>query len=144
MTKFLTAIFLSLTLISCGQKAQPVDKDKQRLDKVCDTFMQTFREGNFPGAMDMLKQNSVMGNSAIDTLEETVKEQMTKILPSYGKIVSYEFISEHNIKDFITRRFYILKFEKYYLKFDFTLYNNGKGWTITGFNYNEELLELLY
>jgi hypothetical protein len=144
MTKLIFATIFTFTIFSCGQKKAQVDKDKERLDSVCDKFMQTFRDGNFSGAMETLKQNSVMGNSAIDTLQVTVKEQMNKILPSYGKMLSYEFISEHKIKNFITRRFYILKFDKYYLKFDFTLYNNGNGWTITGFNYNEELLELLY
>ncbi len=144
MTKLIFATIFTVTILSCGQDKAPFDKDKERIDAVCDKFMQTFRDGNLSGAMEILKQNSVMGNSAIDTLQQTIKEQMNKILPSYGKMLSYEFISEHKIKNFITRRFYILKFDKYYLKFDFTLYNNGNGWTITGFNYNEELLELLY
>lgn len=144
MTKLIFATLLTLTMFSCEQGKVQVDNDKERLNSVCDKFMQTFREGNLPGAMEILKQNSIIGNSAIDTLQETIKEQLNNIFPSYGKMLSYEFISERKIKNFITRRFYILKFDKYYLKFDFTLYNNGKRWTITGFKYNEELIELLY
>jgi hypothetical protein len=143
MTKLIFATLLTLTMFSCEQGKVQVDNDKERLNSVCDKFMQTFREGNLPGAMETLKQNSIIGNSAIDTLQETIKEQLNNIFPSYGKMLSYEFISERKIKNFITRRFYILKFDKYYLKFDFTLYNNGKRWTITGFKYNEEILELL-
>lgn len=143
MTRLIFATLLTLTIFSCEQGKVQVDNDKERLNSVCDKFMQTFREGNLPGAMEILKQNSIIGNSAIDTLQETIKEQLNNIFPSYGKMLSYEFISERKIKNFITRRFYILKFDKYYLKFDFTLYNNGKRWTITGFKYNEELLELL-
>lgn len=143
MTKLIFATLLTLTMFSCEQGKVQVDNDKERLNSVCDKFMQTFREGNLPGAMEILKQNSIIGNSAIDTLQETIKEQLKNIFPSYGKMLSYEFISERKIKNFITRRFYILKFDKYYLKFDFTLYNNGKRWTITGFKYNEEILELL-
>jgi hypothetical protein len=144
MTKLIFATILSITIFSCGHENVQDDKGKERLDSICDKFMQTFRDGNFPGAMEILRQNSVMSNSTIDTLKETIIEQVNKISPIYGKMLSYEFISEHKIKNFITRRFYILKFDKYYLKFDFTLYNSGNGWTITGFSYNEELLELLY
>jgi hypothetical protein len=105
--------------------------------------MQTFRGNHLAGAMELLKQNSIIGDSTIDALQKTIKEQMNIMLPSYGRMLSYEFISEHRLKNFIIKRFYILKFEKYFIKFEFTLYNSGKGWTITGFNYNDEILELL-
>jgi hypothetical protein len=144
MTKFLTVAFLSLTLISCGQKTQPVDKDKQRLDKVCDTFMQTFSKGQYKDALTLLRQNSVLEQEKIDTLTTTITRQSENVFPYYGKIISSEFITERKIKDFIAKRFYILRFDKYYLKFDFTLYKGTSGWTITSFSYDEELIELLF
>jgi hypothetical protein len=144
MTKFLTAAFLSLTLIACGQKTQPVDKEKQRLDKVCDTFMKLFTDGKTHDAMQLLKQNTVMTPAAIDTLQLTIDNQMNYYFPAYGKMISYDFVVERKIKDFITKRFYILKFDKYYLRFDFTLYKATNGWTITHFKYDDELIELLY
>jgi hypothetical protein len=140
MTKTLTAFFLSLLLVSCGQNKQDVDKDKDRIDKVCDQFMQTFADGKIQEALHLLKQNTVISPATIDTLQVTITDQADKIFPAYGRVLSYEFVAERKIKDFIAKRFYILKFEKYYIKFDFTLYNNGKGWTITGFNYNEDLI----
>ena len=144
MTKFLTVAFLSLTLISCGQKTQPVDKDKQRLDKVCDTFMQTFSKAQFKEAIDLLKQNSVLEPEKLDSLLVTIENHSTNVFPIYGKMISSEFITEKMIKDFIEKRFYILKFDKYPIKFDFTLYRGSNGWAITSLNYNEELIELLY
>jgi hypothetical protein len=69
---------------------------------------------------------------------------MNNVLQGYGKIISSEFIVERKIKNFITKRFYILKFQKYFLKFDFTLYNSGAGWTITNFTYDDSLIEVLY
>ena len=144
MTKILTVAFLLLTLTSCGQKNQSVDKDKQRLDKVCDTFMKLFTEGKTHEALRLLKQNTVMTPSSIDTLQVTIDNQMDNYFPAYGKMLSYEFITERKIKDFIAKRFYILKFDKYYLKFDFTLYKASSGWTVTNFKYDEELIELLF
>jgi len=143
MTKFLTAIFLSLTLVSCGQSTNKNDKDKDRIDKVCDDFMQTFVSGKVSDALQLLKQNTVMDTSSIDTLQVTIQKQMRDIFPQYGKMVSSEFVKEKKIKDFIAKRFYVIKFSKFFLKADFTLYNNGNGWTITTFHYNEEIDELL-
>ncbi|MBX3239428.1 MAG: hypothetical protein KIT80_19255 [Chitinophagaceae bacterium] len=144
MTKFLTIIFISLTFVACGQKTQSVDKDKERLDKVCDTFMKLFSEGKTHDALLLLKQNTLMIPASIDTLQVTIDNQTTHYFPTYGKILSYEFITERKIKDFIAKRFYILKFDKYYLKFDFTLYKASTSWSITNFKYDEELVELLY
>ncbi len=144
MTKLLIVFLLSLTLVSCGQTKQSTDKDKERIDNVCDKFMQSFADEKISDALQLLKQNSVMASSTIDTLQVTINNQITKLFPAYGKIILSEFVTERKIKDFIAKRFYILKFDKYYLKFSFTLYNNGKGWTITTFDYNEDLIEILY
>ncbi len=144
MTKLLTAFLLALTLVSCEQNQQTTDKDKERIDSVCDQFMRTFADRKISDALLLLKQNSVMTSSTIDTLQTTIENQAQNIFSAYGKILSAEFVDERKVKDFIVKRFYILKFDKYYLKFSFTLYNNGKGWTITNFSYDEELIEILY
>lgn|SRR5574337_929727 len=144
MTKLLTAFFLLLALVSCEQNRQSTDKDKERIDNVCNQFMQAFADGKIQEALQLLKQNTVISPATIDTLQATIVDQADKAFPAYGKILSYEFITERKVKDFIAKRFYILRFDKYYLKFGFTLYNNGKGWTITNFNYNEDLIEVLY
>ncbi len=94
MTKFLTAIFISLTLVACGQKNQTIDKDKERIDKVCDTFMKLFVDGKTGDALQLLKQNTVMTPSSIDTLQVTITNQMNDYFPAYGKMLSADFIIE--------------------------------------------------
>ena len=79
-----------------------------------------------------------MGNSFIDDLDKTVNEQMNNIQVNYKKIVGYELIEEKDLKNVLARRRYILKFELYFLTFDFYLYNNGTTWTISGFYYMDE------
>jgi hypothetical protein len=144
MTKLLTAISLLLTIVSCGQKKQSIDKDLERINVVCDKFMETFASGKTVEAIQLLKQNTVMSSASVDTLQATIADHMNNVFPAYGKMLSPEFITERKIKDFIAKRFYILKFDKYYLHFDFTLYKSSSGWTVTGLKYDEELLELLY
>jgi hypothetical protein len=139
---FLLTFIASLSFFSC--KPTKPDKDKERLDEVCNKFMDEFNAGKISEAIQLLKENSVISPAALDTLEIEIERKMNMLLPNYGKMISYEFISEHKIKDFIVRRFYIQKFEKFYLKFDFTLYKSSTGWKITGFEFNEELLELLH
>ena len=144
MTKPLVAIMFSIVLISCQESKSTTSVDKERIDRVCETFMDDFTKGQFNTAMDLLRQSSVLGKEKIDTLALTIKNQMGVLIPAYGKILSSTFIVERKIKDFISKRFYILKFEKYYLKFDFTLYKSSDGWTITGFSYDDNLVVVLY
>lgn len=141
MTKLILASFF--LFVSCGQAKIVKDNAKEKIDGVCDKFMQAFRAGNIPDAIQLLKDNSVISNSTIDTLHTEINEQMKTILSSYGQIRSFEFVSEHKIRNIIVKRFYILKLDIYYLKFVFTLYNNGTDWTITNFKFNEELDELI-
>ena len=142
MNKLLTAL-LWLALISCGQTKQNLDKDENRIDSICDSFMQKFVAGKTEEASELLKQNTVMKPSSIDTLKVTIADQMENVFPQFGKMLSSEFVKEKKVKNFITKRFYIIKFSKFFLKVDFTLYNSGNGWTITSFHYNEEVEELL-
>ncbi|MDX1936378.1 MAG: hypothetical protein SFU21_04660 [Flavihumibacter sp.] len=143
MRKFLTVIFITMTFVSCGQKRPPIDKDKERINNVCDTFMKMFVDGKTSEALELLKRNTVMTSSSIDTLEVTMANHINQYFPLYGKLLSSDFITERKIKDFIATRFYVLRFEKYYLKFGFTLYKTNTGWTVTNFKYDEELAELL-
>lgn len=144
MKKLLTVFILASLFICCGQNQQIADKDKERMDKVCDTFMQYFSKGQYKEAVQLLKQNSVLEPWKIDTVQITIENHAQNAFLAYGKILSAEFITDRKVKDFIEKRFYILRFEKFPLKVDFTLYKSSKGWTITSFNYNEELTDLLY
>ena len=85
-----------------------------------------------------------MSSASLDTMQATIDDQINNLFPAYGKMLSPEFITQRKIKDFIAKRFYMLKFDKYYLKFEFTLYKSSSGWTVTNFKYDEELTELLY
>ena len=133
--------FVSIFSISCNSILP--DKEKSRIDAVCDQYMQDFRDNKIVEGMQLLHQNSILPSATLDTLQKTILIQINRFFPAYGKPLAVEFISEKKIKDFITKRYYILKYENFFLKFDFTLYNNGNHWTITGFNYNDDLSGLI-
>lgn len=133
----------SLLLFGCKQSSEPIDKDKVRITRVCDLFMESFKEGRYLNAFDLFRKNTILSTGSIDTLQATVEEQIKSYFPPYGNMRSYTFIAEKKIKDFLFRRFYILQFDHYFLKFEFTAYKTANGWKLTGLTYNEEITDLL-
>jgi hypothetical protein len=104
--------------------------------------MQTLVDGKYSNAVQLFRQKSVMDTTTLNGIDKTLNEQMTGILPYYKKIIGYELIEEKVLKNTISRRRYLLKFENYFLTFDFVLYNNNTGWTVSNFNYKDETKDL--
>ena len=134
---FILSIFFS---ISYGQSKMYTTRDSINL--FCDKVMQTIVDGKFSTAIQMFRQRSVMDVTVIDKVDKTLNDQMPGILPYYGKILNYELVEEKLLKNALARKRYILKFENYFLSFDFVLYNNGTGWTVSNFYYKDETKEL--
>jgi hypothetical protein len=132
--------FVSFTVSACAQPKAA--KTKEEIIAACDKLMQTFKEGKFKAAMQSLKPISLIQPSKINDLAEQANDQMTALAGTYGKMVAYDLVNEKAIKDFIYKRSYILRFERYYLKFSFVYYKAATGWAITHFVYNEEIDEL--
>ena len=126
--------------VSYGQAKMYTTRDS--INMFCDKVMQTLVDGKYSAAIQLFKQRSVMDETVIDKIDKTLNDQMPGILPYYGKILSYELVEEKQLKNVLTRKRYILKFENYFLSFDFVLYNNGSGWTVSNFYYKDETKEL--
>ena len=141
MRKLIILLILSIFFsVSYGQLKMYTTRDS--INVFCDKVMQTLVDGKFSAAMQMFKQKSVMDAAVIDKIDKTLNDQMPGILPYYGKILSYELVEEKLLKNALARKRYILKFENYFLSFDFVLYNNGTGWTVSNFYYKDETKEL--
>jgi len=141
MRKLIAVVILSIFFsVSYGQAKPYTTKDS--INMFCDKVMQTLVDGKYSTAIQMFKQKSVMDETVIDKIDKTLNDQMPGILPYYGKILSYELVEEKQLKNVLTRKRYILKFENYFLSFDFVLYNNGSGWTVSNFYYKDETKEL--
>ena len=64
----LLTLFLGLILLfSCQNR--PFDKDKERINSVCDNCMAIFQKGEIKEALKIIKINSVISQSNIDTLQ---------------------------------------------------------------------------
>jgi hypothetical protein len=141
MRKLISVIILSIFFsVSYGQSKMYTTRDSINL--FCDKVMQTLVDGKYSTAIQMFTKRSVMDITVIDKIDKTLNDQMPGILPYYGKILSYQLIEEKELKNALARKRYILKFESYFLTFDFVLYNNGTGWTVSNFYYKDETKEL--
>lgn len=141
MRKIIAVAILSIFFsVSYGQAKMYTTRDS--INVFCDKVMQTLVDGKYSAAIQMFRQRSVMDVTVIDKVDKTLNDQMPGILPYYGKILSYELVEEKLLKNTLARKRYILKFENYFLSFDFVLYNNGTGWTVSNFYYKDETKEL--
>ena len=136
-------LFLLIVLaskVSFSQQNHP--QNKQELIAVCTKFMDAFKSGKYDDAFQNLKSYTAIEDYKIDTLLKTVKGQMTNISSVYGKTLSYEEVSEKDVKNSLVKLVYLVKFEKFYIKFFFILYNNGSYWTVTNVKYTEDITDL--
>jgi hypothetical protein len=117
-------------------------KIKQDVITVCNQFMDTFQKSKFAAAFDLLKPYTVIEDYKLDTLANKAALQVKGLSSTNGKMLSYELVQEKTVKSTLSRLYYLLKFEQSYLKFRFTLYNNGEDWTITGIKYAEDVDDL--
>lgn len=140
MIKFICTVILCLTFFVSQAQSRFTTRDS--LNVFCDKVMKTVVDGKFSEAIQMFTQKSVMDATVINNIDKTLNDQMPNILPYYGKILGYELIEEKSLKNALARRKYILQFEYYFLTFDFILYNNSKGWTVSNFYYKDETKEL--
>lgn len=140
MIKLICTAFLSLLFFVSSAQSKFTTKDS--LNSFCDKVMQTIVDGKYSAAIQLFRLKSVMDASVIDNVDKTLNDQMANILPYYGKINGYELVDERFLKNTVTRRRYILQFEYYFLSFDFVLYNNSKGWSVSHFYYKDDTKEL--
>jgi CRISPR/Cas system-associated endonuclease Cas3-HD len=117
-------------------------EDKKDIDTFCVRFMQKFIDIKPDESIKLLKEYSVIEKNKLDDLLSTIHIQLNTMKNAFGEMISFEFIKEKEIKDFLLKKLFILKFDKLYLKFEFLFYNNGNGWKVTGFYYNESIDEL--
>jgi len=127
-----------MVAISCNQQTK-IDSSKLEINQTCDKIMEDFVKWNIQDACKLIKESSIIiTKSEIDTLQNAIIAQGNSlILPNYGKPISYELAVEKTIKEFAAKRYYVLKFDKYFIKMSFSLYNNGKKWAISNFTYDD-------
>src|SRR5450755_4209997 len=98
MRKLLVIAMLFLTVkSSLAQRVHPTNK--QELIAVCVKFMDAFKSKRFADAFEIIKPYSAIESYKLDTMANTVKKQWETIGSVYGKTLSYEELSEKEVKN---------------------------------------------
>jgi len=133
-----------MLLVSCkfefGQENHLATKPEMMA--ACNKFMAAFRNKKYKEALQGLKPYSSIEPYKLDTLAVTASQQMSEFIKENGEMLSYEIVSEKDVKDSFIKLTYLAKFKRWYIRFVFILYNNGGGWAITKFDYDQKIDEL--
>lgn len=141
MARLIFTICFSLLVFGTHAQAR-LFTTRDSLNSYCDKIMQTLVDGKPSEAIQLFRMKSVMDTVTINNIDRMLSEQMTTILPFYKKLTGYMLVEEKDVKNILARRRYLLTFENYFLTFDFILYNNRTGWTVSNFNYKDDPKEL--
>ena len=140
MHRQLLILLCFISVIARGQiKA---GTDKTRINVACDKIMSALVNKNYDAVVSLLKENSVISAASVDSLKPQIISGIEISSTNYGKLLGSTFIKEKKAADIAINRYYAIRFERYFLKCQFSLYNNGKRWVITGFNFDEEFSDL--
>lgn len=101
-----------------------------------------FTDKKFNESMELLKPYYPASPIALDNAANQAKSQWGLIEDNYGKKIGIEFIDSIKVGKSLIKYVYIVKFEKYILKFDVITYRNDSGWVIVDFNFNDKVKEL--
>src|SRR3954462_1130064 len=122
------------TVLQLNAQKKPVS-GRAQLTSVCDQIMMAFKSRQLDSVILLLKDYSSIDPVAVDSLRPTIETELNRSYENYGKLLAIDFVREKTIGQIAVKRFYVMKFERFFLKFLFTLYNNGNKWMITGFSF---------
>jgi hypothetical protein len=130
-------LFSLASYANAQQLKQPAD-----IRKLTDGVMQKVLVQDFAAGFGMLKQNSNLSAADIDGVEATTESQLPKIETNYGKFIGVEFLAQKQIGNSLLNMIYLLKCEKYGLRWTFSFYNAGAGWNLINIDFDDKLQEL--
>ena len=106
--------------------------------------MKEFLNMNYDGAFAIMKTFSAVDDDSFETLRTQSVAQSEFVIKKYGEPLGYTKIKERELTGVLKEITYIVRHEKYGLRFQFQLYR-GKGdlWRLTNFLWNDELKLLI-
>lgn len=140
MRKILTVV-VALLIVHFA-KAQSYLSSKDDLSKHSDRVMKFLKDSEFQKAFTELQNHWPLPANELTQLESQTIKQFNMVEDRFGNIIGTDFIKDMNVKDFVTRKIYVIKFEKHMIRVLFTYYKNDHGWILNGFKWDDQFEEL--
>ncbi|WP_299366480.1 hypothetical protein [Winogradskyella sp.] len=142
MKKILIVLLLCMPSILLAQKTflDTTEEAKQ----ICDAVMQNFVMKNINVAYDRLKPIAILNSEDIEKLKSQTIEQEPIITKRFGQPIDFLFVKAKEIEGVFIRYIYVLRHERYALRFQFDFYRGSDNkWGLSNFMWDDGLRTLL-
>jgi hypothetical protein len=113
--------------------------DDKAVNDLTENAMKQFIQYNFGATFDLMQIYWPLPANEIDNLESQTIRQLNLVTDRFGNFKSYHLVSEKRIEDHVWQRTYIVKCDKHLLRILFTFYNNGDGWSVNSFTWDDKI-----
>jgi hypothetical protein len=137
----LSLFFAGTLLVALGVPAHSDTlSSPAELRKFADGVMGSIGAGNFDGAVKQIRMYTGLPAAEFDVFTAQVANQLPALLQRYGPATGYDFVREDVAGQSLIRLVYLEKHEKSALRWAFIFYKGEKGWVLSDFKLDSNLL----
>jgi hypothetical protein len=115
---------------------------EEEIRTILDQAMENFTLGNIELALKIIEPYTLIDKKEFKALSLTIREQRSYVEESYGAGRDWELATVTTFGDCLVEYMYFSKHDRYPLHWFFTLYDNGEGWLIINFSYDDKTMNL--
>jgi len=112
------------------------------IKKLTDIVMKDLVSNNYQSAIEKMKPVSILGDQNFEKIQSSLESQLPQMQSAYGKSLSFQILSQDGVNNSLFRVRYLDLREKFALRWTFVFYNNGTGWTLISFSFDDGILKL--
>jgi len=110
---------------------------------LCDTSMRVLHEGHSEEAFEQLAPHWAFSADEMAQLQGEVDRTRAVVADQYGDALDYRLVREDTVDDVLARFVYLERFERHGLRWQFTFYKGGEGWTLNDASFDDKIEILL-
>jgi hypothetical protein len=110
---------------------------------ICAKFLDKILAKDVAGAFGYLKaQPHILTDNDFVKLESQTVQKSGTIQNVFGNVIDYKLVEEKNISDVALKLVYVVRRERYLIRWNFVFYNPGRQWRLAAVSWDDKLTEL--
>lgn len=138
MKKFII-LYLSVALMTL-QAADVLSLEGTK--KVCEKSLSLIAQMKIKEGFEVIKPHWSFPHSEIDDMAYTTQSQMKGLTPRFGHIIGFTHIETKRLANEFIKHIYLLKYERYALRFEYIFYKPKNHWTLGSFIWDDSVGKL--
>jgi hypothetical protein len=132
---------LLVTTLPANSQTQSLTSTAE-IRKFTDSVMANVGVGKYDGAWKQIRPYAVVPASELDAFSKNFDQQLPTIKTRFGTPIGSDFIREDRAGDSLVRLTYIARYQRSATRWYFVFYRGEKGWVITDFKFDSNLIDL--